>query len=365
MYAKKLILNNFRSYSSLQVDFTPSPVFITGTNGSGKTNIIEAIYYLTLGRSFRKADDKELIKEGNQEASIFLSYYDEKDNLEHTISCIINTKYKKFALDDEEVSKLSSILGKLLAVYYEPSQVFFFKEEPSIRRKLLDETLSQLSSEYLYAIGRYKKLLKERNAALSQNGDVDIIKAYRDQLINVSYRIVQERKKFIQSINKSTNQFYKSLFKDEDEFSLIYRTNCPIDDDQKSYVQNSIQLFENNKSLETLRGTTLLGPHRDDLTGILNKKPIATYGSQGENRIASLSLKLAISQKMNQILGHKPLLLLDDVTSDLDAERIEKLLKLTKDMGQTFMTGTRIIDGIQDYTIYETSIDKSQLTRRN
>ena len=365
MYAKRLILNNFRSYSSLEISFPESSIFITGINGSGKTNIIEAIYYLTLGRSFRKADDKELIKKGEQQASIYLDYHDELDNLDHTISCVINNKFKSFAVDGEEVSKLSSILGKLLAVYYEPSQVFFFKEEPSIRRKLLDETISQLSKEYLYSIGRYKKLLKERNAALSQNGDTEIIRAYRDQLINVSYRIVYERKKFIQSINKSTNELYKLLFENENDFSLLYRTNCPIDDDQKSFVQNSIQLFENNKSLETLRGTTLIGPHRDDLTGLLNKNPITSYGSQGENRIASLALKLAISKKMKEVLNHTPLLLLDDVTSDLDSNRTNKLLELTKNIGQTFITGTKVIDGIQNYTIYETSIDKTQLTRRN
>lgn len=365
MYAKRLILHNFRSYPSLEIEFPSSSVFLTGPNGSGKTNIIEAVYYLTLGRSFRKADDINLIRNGQKEASIYLEYHDEKDDLDHTISCIISPKGKLFALDDEEIHKLSLILGKLIAVYYEPSQVFFFKDEPSLRRRLLDETLSQLYPSYLYSIGRYKKLLKERNAALSQNGDIDIINAYRNQLINVSYRIVYERKRLVLNINKIIQRIYTELFGENEGFLLQYKTNCPIDDDQKSFVENSIRLFESNKSLENIRGTTLIGPHRDDLVGLIGKKPIADYGSQGENRIASLALKFSLFQEIQKVLGHSPILLLDDVTSDLDEERSRRILSYAEKSGQTFVTGTRLPQGLSDYTIYETSDNKSELSRRN
>lgn len=364
MYAKRLILKNFRTYPSLEVTFPDHSVFLTGQNGSGKTNIIEAIYYLTLGRSFRKADDQELIRNGERQASIYLDYYDEKDGKDHTISCLIQKKMKMFAVDGEEVQKLSSILGKFLSVYYEPSQVFFFKEEPSVRRRLLDETISQFSNEYLYAIGRYKKLLKERNAALSQNGDTDIIRAYRDQLINLSYRIVYERKKAVRALNKKTSDLYRELFREDKTMTMVYKTNCPLDDDQKSFVKNSIRQFEDNKSIEALRKTTLIGPHRDDLTGLLGQNPIAAYGSQGENRIASLALRLAIASKMKETLGHAPILLLDDMTSDLDSSRTAKLISITKNLGQTFITGTNVPKGMEDYAIYETSDDKTQLIRR-
>ena len=365
MYAKRLILHNFRSYPSLEIEFPSSSVFLTGPNSSGKTNIIEAIYYLTLGRSFRKADDTNLIQRGQKEASIYLEFYDEKDSLIHTISCVISSKGKLFAIDDDEVHKLSMILGKLIAVCYEPSQVFFFKDEPGVRRKLLDETLSQLYPGYLYSIGRYKKLLKERNAALSQSGDIDIINAYRNQLINVSYRIVYERKRLVLSINRIIQQIYTELFGENEGFQLQYKTNCPLDDDQKSFVENSIHLFESNKSLENIRGTTLIGPHRDNLIGLIGKKPIADYGSQGENRIASLALKFSLFHEIQQILDRSPILLLDDVTSDLDEERSRRILSYAEKSGQAFVTGTRLPQGLQNYTIYETSDTKSELSRRN
>lgn len=362
MYCKRLILKDFRSYPSLDVSFPEGPIFLTGPNGSGKTNIIEGIHYLSLARSFRKAPDRSLIRKGQKEASIYLEYHDEKDDLDHTISAVIRDKGKLFAVDDEEVEKISSILGKLIAVHYEPSQVFFFKEEPLIRRKLLDETLSQLSPEYFYSISRYKKLIKERNAALSQNGDIDIINAYRDQLINVSYRIVYERKKLIRSINKRVNELYKVLFYEDKEFSLLYKTNCPIDDDQKSFVQHSVQLFENNKSMEKLRQTTLIGPHRDDLSGMLDKNSIADYGSQGENRVASLTLRLSLAEAMKERLGHAPILLLDDITSDLDQKRCDRLLEFIKGTGQSFLTGTKVPESAKGYAVYETD---SQQLRRN
>ncbi len=154
MFIRRIVLNHFRNYSQIDVNFGLNRIYITGNNGIGKTNILEAIYYLTLGRSFRKADDKALIQHGYDEASIYLEYFSEKDNKDHHLSCVINSSYKVFAVDDEKVKSLSQILGKLIAVYYEPSLVFFFKDEPEQRRKLLDEACSQLSPQYLFAIGR-------------------------------------------------------------------------------------------------------------------------------------------------------------------------------------------------------------------
>jgi DNA replication and repair protein RecF len=363
MFVKSLTLTNFRNYSHLDCKFTDTRIFINGANGIGKTTILEAIYYLTLGRSFRKAEDSELIRKGEKEASIYLVFHTEKDDKDHTLSCVIGQGYKAFAYDNEKVRSLSKILGLLTAVYYDPSLVFFFKDEPQERRKLLDATLSQLSPEYLYAISRYKKLLKERNAALVQGYDTDIIAVLKNELINLSYRIVKDRKELISSLSNPVSDYYKKLFGEDKNLALTYITTCPLDDDQTSFVKNSQELFKKNQSLENIRKMTLIGPHRDNLTANLNDKDLASYGSQGENRLASLSLKLAIKDLLAKKLGQEPILLLDDVTSDLDETRCSNLLHTINEKGQVFVTGTKVSEQFKDYDIYVT--DGNQLVWRN
>lgn len=355
MFVTKLIINHFRNYSHLEASFDLNRIYITGENGIGKTNILESIYYMTLGRSFRKADDVSLIQKNENEASIYLEYFSEKENKSHRLSCVISKDHKLFAFDDEKVKSISSIFGKLLTVNYDPGQVFFFRNEPEQRRRYLDEICSQLSSQYLYALVRYKKLLKERNLALQQDYDQDVIDSYRNQLINLSYRIVKERKDMIKSLSLKSTDYYKKLFDQEDKImSLKYKTSCPIDDDQESFVKNSIQLFEKNKSLENIRKITLIGPHRDDLIGLLNENPLAEYASQGENRIASISLKLSTLDIIYEKTNTKPILLLDDITSDLDDKRCKNLLKIiNNDSMQVFITGTK---KSQEFTNYQTYI---------
>ncbi len=353
MFVKRLILNNFRNYEHLQVDFPSGKIYLTGTNGIGKTTILEAIYYLVLGKSFRKAEDKDIVRKGQEEASIYLVYHSEKDDQDHTLSCVLSQGKKMFAADDEKVKFVSGIFGKLIAIQYDPSLVFFFRGEPELRRKELNATCSQLSERYFYAISRYKKLLKERNTALQQDYDSDVITAYRNQLINLSYRIVKDRKDLVTELSKTTTEYYRKLFGGKSEFTIAYKTACPTDDDQESYVKNSIALFEKYQSVENIRKTTMIGPHRDDLCGKLDGYDLSDYGSQGENRIASLSLKLSILDKMTKTLGIHPTLLLDDITSDLDETRCQNLLScISQEKQQVFITGTKIPSGFSDYEIY-------------
>ena len=364
MFVKRLILRNFRCYESLDVEFEAKRIYISGQNGIGKTTILEAIYFLTIGRSFRKADNIDLIKQGESEASIYLIYHSESDDLDHTLSCVIGKDYKTFAFDREKVKSLSKILRKLMVVYYIPSLVFFFQEEPESRRKFLDETLSQLSPQYLFAISRYKKLLKERNAALLQGYDPDVIDVLRNELINLSYRIVKDRNDLLKRIEPIASKHYQILYQSgEKNLTFAYKTNSPLESDQETFIQKSIELFERSKSIENIKKTTAIGPHRDDFTALLNKKELARYGSQGENRIASLSLKLAIADEYETKLKNRPILLLDDITSDLDDARCKNLLhSIDKEEQQVFLTGTTLREGYENYQIYTT--DGTSITRR-
>lgn len=364
MRVKRLILHHYRNYPELDLDIgSDNRIFLTGNNGSGKTNLIESIYYLTLGRSFKKSEDAELIQNGEQQADIYLVYEDDISGEEHSLSCLIGKQKKMFAYDGEKVNSLTKLLGKVLTVYYDPSQVFLFKEEPSERRRLLDETLSILSREYLYAIGRYKKLLKERNAALAQMADPDIIDVLRNELIALAYRIVVDRKNIMEQISKKVQENYKVLFKEERKLSLVYTTNCPEETDQATFTKEAIQKFEANRSYENMRGQTQIGPHRDNIIAYLDGKDISGYGSQGENRIATLSLKLAIHQMTKEKLGSSPILLLDDVISDLDRKRAKALLDEVGKESQVFITGTQVPQDDNDYQIYE--VKKGSIIRRN
>lgn len=366
MYISKLVLNNFRNYSHLETSFDLNRIFITGPNGNGKTNIIEAIYYLTLGRSFRKVDDVGLIKHNQNEANIYLEYHSMIDNSNHSLSCIINPKYKVFAKDGEKVKSLSSILGSLIAVYYAPSLVFYFQEEPEMRRKSLDETCSQLSQKYLFAISRYKKLLKQRNIALQQDYDKDVLNVLRNELITLSYRIVSDRKALINNLSKKSNRYYKLLFGEDRNLTLKYKTLCPIDDDQETFTKNMLSLFDKNQSVESIKKVTVIGPHRDDLLGYLDGSFVANYGSQGENRLASLSLKLSTLDLITEKYKERPLLILDDITSDLDDKRCENLLScINQKDQQLFVTGTRIPNNFKNYEIYQShnsTLTKEEIT---
>lgn len=364
MRIKRLILHHFRNYTDLDLDIgADNRIFITGHNGSGKTNLIEAIYYLTLGRSFKKSEDTELIQTGEKEASIYLVYEDDKTGEEHSLSCLISPKGKTFASDGEKVRSLTKLLGKILTVYYDPGQVFLFKEEPAERRRLLDETLSILYPEYLYALSRYKKLLKERNAALSQMVDPDIIDVLRNELVALSYRIVKDRRALMEKISVQALENYKTLFRQDKKLAMTYVTNCPKAEDQKTFTDESIRKFEESRSYENIRGQTQIGPHRDNVLAYLDGKELAGYGSQGENRIATLSLKLAIHQLMKDKTGSSPILLLDDVVSDLDEIRTGALLDSVGKNNQVFVTGTQIPKENQNYTIYEAK--DGNIIRRN
>lgn len=337
MQIKHLSLRGFRNYDNVSFDLDSNRVFIYGNNGSGKTNILEAISYLSMTRSMKKAEDKELIKTGN-EFAYFSTIYLEKET-RHLLECTIEEKKRSFVLDDVKKKTSTSIIGNLLTINYDPTMVFIFKEDPSVRRRLLDETISMIDSQYMYSLGRYKKYIKERNQALTLNYDPDVIDVLTLELIQSSYRIMVLRKRFIERLNTKINEIFKRLDKSEREVKLCYRTNVTLSSSFEEYIEDMKKLYKEHVSEEVSKKVTMIGIHRDDLLAEIDGLDLGSSGSQGQNRLVTIAIKFATAELINEIVGNYPILLLDDIFSDLDNSRLKRLLKEIENYpGQVFVT---------------------------
>lgn len=362
MRIESLSLVDFRNFPQLKAEFSKGLNYIVGANAEGKTNLLEAIYYLSLARSFKKASDKDLIRIGANEAQVLISYLTDQ-NEKHSLEAHILEGGKTILLDEEKQASVMKIVGKLLTVVYSPSSVSLFRGEPSERRRFLDQSLSLISPKYLYALARYKKLLKERNNALSLNYDDDVLSVITNELINVSYRIFLERKAFVRQADQLIGSIYDQLFLTEEKVSLAYRSDMPDENIQDNFIAQLKNLFEKKKSEERLRKTTLIGIQRDDLIAELDGKEVYAYASQGQNRLVVLALTIASSQIIQDHFKDNPVLLLDDVMSDLDEKRRKALLSyLHNQSGQVFITAADLKEAEDGEAIFE--IKDRQIERR-
>lgn len=351
MQIRRIRLINYRSFENLSLEFENKLNYICGPNAVGKTNLIEGIYYLSLGRSFKKNKDRDLIKESAEIAQILIEYESSKDT--HTLRADITKKGKVIYFDEEKQKSVTSIVGKLHCIVYTPSSVLLFQNEPSERRKIIDSTLSSLSKKYLYALVRHRKILKERNMALLKGYDENVIEVLTDELINVSFIIYDQRKKFVDEVNKHIQEIYCELFGESQKIALEYITNVPDISSQEEFKSNLKKLHETIKTEERIRKTTLIGVQRDDLKAYIDSQPVFAYASQGQNRLLVLALKIAIARIVKQKIGEDPILLLDDVLSDLDEERKNNLVEYLKNSGQVFITSTEEKKKTSNCDIYQ------------
>lgn len=358
----QLSLKDFRSYGLLHQNFEPGINYLIGENAAGKTNLIEAIYYLTLGRSFKKASDQELIRLGCKEAQVYLTYKT-SDSIEHSLEARIGPAAKTILLDNERVPSVQKILGKLLCVVYSPQSVSLFRDSPAERRRVIDQTLSLLSPAYLYALTRQKKLLKERNAALANGYDEDVVRTLTNELVNVSYRIAFDRRGLVKKLSDAIGAVFSELFLKESSLKLAYVTDVPEASTQKEFMKAYLAKLERMKSEERMRKTTLMGVQKDDMIAYLDHKEVYAYASQGQNRLVSLALSLTIGDLYAEHFREEPIFLLDDVLSDLDQKRMEALFAYLKKKDiQAFITSTLMPLDREGISIYE--IKDNQLERR-
>ena len=337
MWIKNIKIKNFRNYEQEEIKLEKNINIFYGKNAQGKTNIIEAIFLCSLGKSFRAKKDNEMIKLNEQNAIVEIEY--EKSDRDGKIKIEIGNK-KNIYLNGIKIKKLSELLGNLNIVIFTPDDIGILKGGPQNRRRFLDIMISQLRPNYMHVLNLYLKTIEQRNNYLRQikeeHKDENLLEIWDEKLAEYAIKLYEYRKEFIEKIIKKINIIHQNITNGEEEIELEYITEC---DDKEKYLE----LLKQRRKLDIIKGFTTKGIHRDDFMIYINKKEIKIFGSQGQNRTAMLSLKLAELQVIYDEIGEYPILLLDDFMSELDKTRRKNFLENIEGT-QVIITGTEKLD---------------------
>lgn len=349
MIIKSIELCNFRNYERAEFEFHEGTNVLYGDNAQGKTNVLEAIFVGGTTKSHKGSKDLEMIRSGQKEAHI--RYFVEKRQR----TCKVEVHMRKgsskgIAIDGLPIKSSNELLGLSNIVFFSPEDLSIIKDGPEERRRFIDMELCQLNKAYLFYLTQYKKVLKQRNALLKQiqeNKDLkSTLEIWNSQLVEHGRKIIGIREEFIETLNGIMKKKHASLTGGKEEIDIKYRPNC-----QKQDFENQLFMEEDR---DIFLGTTTVGPHRDDMVFITEEKDLRKYGSQGQKRTAALSLKMAEIEIVESTIGEKPILLLDDVLSELDRNRQNYLLENIKGI-QTIITCT----GLEEFVKNEINIDRT------
>lgn len=356
MKLKYLRLFNFRNYKSL--DFLPYDKIniLHGLNASGKTNLIESIYMSVKGNSFRNSKDKELINVNEFSSSIISKYESGSYSDDYRVE-ISNFNNKKLFINDEKVSTKEYKKSRFV-VLFNPMDLNMIKYSPSNRRSFLDDLMSNIDPNYDFYMNRYRKLLFERNSLLKINIDKNLLDVYDREMAKNGTKIIIMRLKAIKTLNEFANKHYKNM--SNDELNITYLSTVPVVLDERELMNNYLNLLKSSISKDLEKRYTTVGPHRDDLDFKINKLSSKSFGSQGEQRSIVLSLKLSEADIIKSLYGIKPLLLLDDVFSEIDSARSKYFLDSLKDL-QTFITTTELDENLKEIDAKFYKINKGEI----
>ena len=344
MILNSITLSNFRNYDDLSLSFHPKLNIFIGPNAQGKKNLLEAIYFLSLAKSHRTSKDKELIQFNQEEAFINGQITTSSSNLPLSIS--IGKGGKRAKVNHLESAKLSQYIGHLNTVLFAPEDLNIVKGSPQVRRKFLNMECGQISKVYLSNLSSYNKVLAQKNQYLkTRQVDSLMIEVLNEQLAEHASRIILKREQFINTIEKHALKIHSDISNGKEDLRVIYKPNIKYEHkDSEELEKEILDLLMDNLEKEIERGTSLVGPHRDDIAFTINDFDVQTYGSQGQQRSTALSVKLAELELIKEEVGEYPVLLLDDVLSELDEVRQAHLLTSIRDRVQTFVTTTSISD---------------------
>lgn len=342
MFLKKIILKNFRNYSNLELKFNKKINIFIGNNAQGKTNILESIYVLSITKSHRCNKDSFIIKQGELFTKINGEIIHE-NSLKKNYEILINSKGKKVSINNNSLRKISEYLSNINTIMFCPDDLEILKGPPNGRRYFLNVEIGQFYNNYLKYINDYNKVLKNRNEYLKDNfNNMDEVyfSVLTNELIRLNIEILNFRKNYIDKINYHIKKIYKDLTGKEeifikyDSFIDMENTKNLFDDIKEKYDRVYFQ--------ELQQKTTLVGVHRDDFSIYLDNVKINNFGSQGQHRIAILCFKLSEIEMMKENKYVKPILLLDDIFSELDKEKKNNIIKYIENDLQVFITSTDI-----------------------
>lgn len=344
MLVENLKLYNFRNYKSLNIDFSKRINIIYGDNGQGKTNILEAVFLCASARSHRTPRDGDLVFHGEQGYYVKLGL--SKGSSPSDVEIIYKQSEKrKIKINEVPLKKVGELIGHLNVVIFSPEDLMVIKEGPSERRRFIDITISQLKPSYFYDLQQYVKIISHRNNLLKDiqynKSLIDTLDVWNNNLVRTGSRIIKVRNEFVKMLSDKARVNHSKLTNDNEILEIRYSPSVELkgESDITSIENNFNKKLESIVNREISKGTTLLGPQRDDYEIFLNDKNIKMFGSQGQQRTAILSVKLAEIDIMKDNTGENPILLLDDVMSELDAKRQDYLLNSINDI-QTFITCT-------------------------
>lgn len=344
MKLESLKLQHFRNYDQLDAKFSPHLNIVLGENAQGKTNLLEALYVLALTRSHRTTSDRALIQWGHDQAVLQGEVQRHQDH--RRLELLINHQGKRAKVDYLEQAKLSQYIGQLHVVLFAPEDLELVKGAPSSRRRFLDMEFGQVSAHYLYAISQYRLLLRQRNLYLRQNQTLDHVyfDVLTEQLIAQAAAVIWQRQHFLQQLMAQAAQRHLLITQHHEQLTYQYDTAVELTaaDTVASLVDKLKTKFKHYQQRELQQRVTLLGPHRDDVIFRINDQEVQRFASQGQQRTVALSLKLAEIDFIQAQTQEYPILLLDDVLSELDDQRQTHLLEAIQAPIQTFLTTTNL-----------------------
>lgn len=342
MYIKEIELKDFRNYKELKAEFNPNVNIFIGQNAQGKTNLLESIYITSMGKSFRTNKDKEMIR---FDSDFFRVRAQARKDDDLVVELAVNREGKKgIKIDGVKATKLSQLFETIYIVVFSPEDLRIVKDEPEKRRKFIDRELCQIKPSYYNCLNQYRKALMQRNACLREfyagnpKTNEEVLDIWEQEMAEYGSRVIAYREEFVEKINRISSRIHEEITNHKESLRILYEPSIPARGDLKNVFYETLK---KNREHDKRRGTTGKGPHKDDLKLQVGGIDIRNFGSQGQQRTAALSLKLSEIKLIREETGESPILLLDDVLSELDQERQNYLIRFLADT-QVFITTTEL-----------------------
>ena len=351
MILKKISLKNYRNILDLEIKPCKNINIIYGKNAQGKTNLLESIWMLTGTRSFRATKDKDIINFNQKWTNLTGQFF--SNNTDQEIIIEIKDTRRKAYLNGVDEGFATNIIGTFRVIIFSPVHMSLIKGGPDLRRRLIDAAICQLKPKYTRLISGYNHILKQRNSLLKSlninHSLKDTLDIWNQKLVSYGSEIILERIKYLKDLKKISSDIYSEISQSREKLSIDY--SCCVKIDEENTVHDIFSALEkklnSNTETDISNGFTSVGPHRDDVVFLINSKPIKLFGSQGQQRSSILAVKLSEARYMEKKTKEKPIVLLDDVMSELDLHRRKYITEKIKDY-QVFITSCEDIDTIEN-----------------